>query len=323
MRIVIELKTPCRGRCRAQPALALHLAAIELPGQYGFALNGGRPETLNLKDFLRAFVDFREEVVTRRTKFLLGKARDAAHLQVGLAIAVANIDEVIRVIRTSPDAATAREALMSRDWPARDMAPLIALIADPRHVLSPAGMCRLSEAQARGILELRLQRLTALPVAHEIGQALEKACCRDRSIILDIAAVTCAALRHPSRMSCRRLNSRMQRRAVRSSSIATPTSRTRISSSVEDVRRCRLSHAGYTSQRVPAPRPIARSVAAAKAAPACRRATRISSPNCSSLRRTRRCCSSRRLGRPIKKKSGASPRPPRRRVARHWSNPAA
>ncbi len=113
------------------------------------ALNGGRPEVLTLKDFLTAFIDFREEVVTRRTKHLLTKARDAAHLQVGLAIAVANIDEVIRLIRTSADAAAAREALMSRAWPARDMAPLIMLIADPRHVLSENGDCRLSEAQAR------------------------------------------------------------------------------------------------------------------------------------------------------------------------------
>ena len=111
--------------------------------------------------------------VTRRTKYRLGKARDSAHLQVGLAIAVANIDEVIRLIRTSPDATAAREALMARDWPAKDMAPLVALIADPRHALGPDGTCRLSEAQARGILDLRLQRLTALG-RDEISAALEK-----------------------------------------------------------------------------------------------------------------------------------------------------
>ena len=137
------------------------------------ALNGGRPETLTLKDFLKAFIDFREEVVSRRTKHLLAKARDAAHLQVGLAIAVANIDEVIRLIRTSQDAAEARAALMARNWPARDMAPLILLIADPRHVVSEDGECRLSEAQARAILELRLQRLTALG-REEIAEALNK-----------------------------------------------------------------------------------------------------------------------------------------------------
>jgi DNA gyrase subunit A len=137
------------------------------------ALNGGRPEVLTLKDILRAFIDFREEVVTRRTKFRLGKARDSAHVQVGLAIAVANIDEVIRLIRTSPDAGAAREALMGRSWPARDMAPLIALIADPRHALDQNGEIRLSETQARAILDLRLQRLTALG-RDEIADALNK-----------------------------------------------------------------------------------------------------------------------------------------------------
>jgi DNA gyrase subunit A len=172
MRIVIELKRDAVADVVLNQLWRFTALQSSFPANM-IALNGGRPEMLNLKDFLRAFVDFREEVVTRRTKFLLGKARDAAHLQVGLAIAVANIDEVIRVIRTSPDAATAREALMNRDWPARDMAPLIALIADPRHILSPEGTCRLSEAQARGILELRLQRLTALG-REEIGAALEK-----------------------------------------------------------------------------------------------------------------------------------------------------
>ncbi len=137
------------------------------------ALNGGRPEVLTLKDILRAFIDFREEVVTRRTKFRLNKARDSAHVQVGLAIAVANIDEVIRLIRTSPDAGAAREALMGRSWPARDMAPLIALIADPRHALDANGEIRLSETQARAILDLRLQRLTALG-RDEIAEALNK-----------------------------------------------------------------------------------------------------------------------------------------------------
>jgi DNA gyrase subunit A len=172
MRIVIELKRDAVADVVLNQLWRFTALQSSFPANM-IALNGGRPEMLNLKDFLRAFVDFREEVVTRRTKFLLGKARDAAHLQVGLAIAVANIDEVIRVIRTSPDAATAREALMNRDWPARDMAPLIALIADPRHALSAEGTCRLSEAQARGILELRLQRLTALG-REEIGAALEK-----------------------------------------------------------------------------------------------------------------------------------------------------
>ncbi len=172
MRIVIEL------RREAVPEVVLNQLWRFTAMQTNFpvnmiALNGGRPELLTLHDVLRAFIDFRETVVTRRTKHRLGKARDSAHLQVGLAIAVANIDEVIRLIRTSPDAAAAREALMARDWPAKDMAPLVALIADPRHALGPDGTCRLSEAQARGILDLRLQRLTALG-RDEISAALEK-----------------------------------------------------------------------------------------------------------------------------------------------------
>jgi DNA gyrase subunit A len=126
------------------------------------ALNGGRPEVLNLRDMVSAFTQFREVVVSRRTKHLLKKARERAHILVGLAIAVANIDEVIKLIRTSPDPATAREQLMGRDWPAADIAPLMALIDDPRHRVTDTGFCRLSEAQARAILDLRLQRLTAL-----------------------------------------------------------------------------------------------------------------------------------------------------------------
>ncbi|MEL6751756.1 MAG: DNA gyrase C-terminal beta-propeller domain-containing protein, partial [Pseudomonadota bacterium] len=126
------------------------------------ALNGGRPEQMNLRDMLTAFVGFREEVVTRRTKFLLNKARSRAHVLVGLAIAVANIDEVIALIRAAPDPATARSQLMERRWPAKDVAPLVALIDDPRHQLNDDATYNLSEEQARAILDLRLQRLTAL-----------------------------------------------------------------------------------------------------------------------------------------------------------------
>jgi len=172
MRIVIEIKRD------AVPEVVLNqlwrFTAMQSSfGANMIALSGGRPQMLTLKDMLAAFIEFREEVVTRRTKHLLTKARDGAHLQVGLAIAVANIDEVIRLIRTSPDAAAARAALMDRAWPARDMAPLVALIADPRHVLSEEGEVRLSEAQARAILELRLARLTALG-RDEIAEALNK-----------------------------------------------------------------------------------------------------------------------------------------------------
>ncbi|MBB3935403.1 DNA gyrase subunit A [Aureimonas phyllosphaerae] len=135
------------------------------------ALNGGKPEQMNLLDMLSAFVAFREEVVQRRTKYLLRKARERAHVLVGLAIAVANIDEIIKLIRHAPDPTTAREQLMEREWEARDVAPLIRLIDDPRHRISDAGTYRLSETQARAILDLRLQRLTALG-RDEIGDEL-------------------------------------------------------------------------------------------------------------------------------------------------------
>ena len=172
MRIVIEIKRDAV----ADVVLNQLYRFTALQSSFGvniIALNGGRPESLNLTDCLKAFIDFREEVVSRRTKFKLNKARDGAHIQVGLAIAVANIDEVIRLIRTSADAATAREALMGRVWPAHDMAPLVALIADPRHSIDEDGNCRLSEAQARAILDLRLQRLTALG-RDEIAENLNK-----------------------------------------------------------------------------------------------------------------------------------------------------
>ncbi|QPC45145.1 DNA gyrase subunit A [Kaustia mangrovi] len=170
MRVVIELKRDAM----ADVVLNQLYRFSALQTSFGcnmVALTGGRPELMTLMDLLRAFVAFREEVVTRRTKYLLNKARDRAHVLVGLAIAVANIDEVIRLIRTAPDPATARAELMARDWPARDMIPLVRLIDDPRHQVSEAGTCRLSEEQARAILDLRLQRLTALG-RDEIGDEL-------------------------------------------------------------------------------------------------------------------------------------------------------
>jgi DNA gyrase subunit A len=137
------------------------------------ALEGGRPLVMNLRDLLVSFVTFREEVISRRTKYLLGKARDRAHVLVGLAIAVANIDEVIKLIRGSTDANAAREALMARDWPARDVETMLTLIDDPRHKISASGTYRLSAEQAKAILDLRLQRLTALG-RDEIKSELDK-----------------------------------------------------------------------------------------------------------------------------------------------------
>ena len=173
MRIVIELKRDSVGDVVLNQ-LYRHTMLQTSFGANMIALNGGRrPEMMTLKDMLVAFLDFREEVIGRRTRFRLNKARDRAHVLVGLAIAVANIDEVIALIRASADAATAREALMARDWPATGVESLIALIDDPRHVLAGEGTYRLSERQAQAILDLRLQRLTALG-QNEIGDELEK-----------------------------------------------------------------------------------------------------------------------------------------------------
>ena len=171
-RVVIELKRD------ANADVILNQLYRYTPLQTSFgcnmvALNGGKPEQLTLLDMLRAFVAFREEVVSRRTKYLLRKARERAHVLVGLAIAVANIDEVIALIRKAPDPATAREQLMTRRWPAHDVEALIRLIDDPRHRINDDLTYNLSEEQARAILELRLARLTALG-RDEIDEELNK-----------------------------------------------------------------------------------------------------------------------------------------------------
>ncbi len=170
-RVVIELKR------EAMPDVVLNQLYRFTSLQSMFAanmvaLNGGRPEQHNLRDFIQAFTQFRETVVTRRTKYLLAKARDRAHVLVGLATAVANIDEIIKLIRTAPDPSAARDQLMSRDWPAGDVAPLLALISDPRSVILEGNVYRLSSDQAKAILDLRLQRLTALG-RDEIGDELK------------------------------------------------------------------------------------------------------------------------------------------------------
>jgi DNA gyrase subunit A len=171
-RVVIELKRD------AMADVVLNQLYRYTPLQSTFganvvALEGGRPQVMNLKDLLTSFIAFREEVISRRTKYLLGKARDRAHVLVGLAIAVSNIDEVIQLIRSSSDANAARDALMARDWPARDVEAMITLIDDPRHKVSTAGTYKLSAEQAKAILDLRLQRLTALG-RDEIKAELDK-----------------------------------------------------------------------------------------------------------------------------------------------------
>ena len=170
VRVVIELKRD------ATPEVVLNQLHRFTPLQTTFgcnmlALHGGRPEQLDLGAILRHFLAFREETVARRTAFELRKARERAHVLCGLAVAVANVDEVVATIRSSADPAEARRRLMERRWPAGDIASYLALIDDPEHPMNADGTYNLSEAQARAILELRLQRLTALGVK-EVGDEL-------------------------------------------------------------------------------------------------------------------------------------------------------
>ena len=160
VRVVIEIKKDAM----AEVVLAQLYSFTPLQTSFGvnmLALNNGRPELLDLRRVLTAFISFREEVITRRTQFLLNKARDRAHTLIGLAIAVANIDEVIAVIRNSADPVIAREELMRRDWAAGDVVALLNLVEDSGNVLV-GDRIRFTEAQARAILELRLARLTGL-----------------------------------------------------------------------------------------------------------------------------------------------------------------
>lgn len=161
LRVVIELRKD------AVSDVILNQLYRYTPLQTSFGVNmlaidGGRPRLMTLREVIVAFIVFREEVIRRRTAFELNKARERAHVLVGLAIAVANIDEVIALIRAAPDPDTARAGLLARDWPAGDVGPLVDLIDEPGHRVSETGTYRLSEAQAKAILELRLQRLTGL-----------------------------------------------------------------------------------------------------------------------------------------------------------------
>ena len=174
VRVVIELKRD------ATPEVVLNqlFRFTQMQTHFGcnmLALNGGRPEQLTLRGFLTAFLDFREEVVARRTAFELRKARERSHVLCGLAVAVSNVDEVVATIRKSADAAEAREALMTRRWPAGEIADYIRLIDDPTHKMNDDGTYNLSETQARAILDLRLQRLTQIGVKEVTDELQELA----------------------------------------------------------------------------------------------------------------------------------------------------
>ena len=172
VRVVVELKRDAT----AEVVLNQLFRFTPMQTYFGcnmLALNGGRPETLTLRRFLTCFIDFREEVVARRTAHLLRKARERSHILCGLAVAVTNIDEIVTTIRSSADAAEARSKLMTRRWPAEGILPYIALIDDPTHTANDDGTYNLSETQARAILELRLQRLTQIGVK-EVTDELEE-----------------------------------------------------------------------------------------------------------------------------------------------------
>ena len=185
MRIVIETKR------EATPEVVLNqlYRFTQLQTSFGvnmLALDGGQPRLMGLKDVLEAFIRFREDVILRRARFDLNKARDRAHLLVGLVIAVANIDAVIALIRAAPDTGAARAALMAQAWDAADVAPLLQLIHDEGNVIVD-GRVHLTEAQARGILELRLQRLTGLE-RDKIQQELSEVAVRINSLLEIIAS---------------------------------------------------------------------------------------------------------------------------------------
>jgi DNA gyrase subunit A len=176
MRVVVDLKRDAMG----DVVLNQLYRFTQLQTSFGvnmLALNSGRPELMGLKDVITAFIEFREEVITRRTAYDLRKAREKAHIQLGLAVAVANIDEIIALIRRASDPDSARAQLMERSWPAEEVAPLIALVDEPGRVLDETGNYKLSEAQARAILELRLQKLTGLErdkIAEELQSLIDQ-----------------------------------------------------------------------------------------------------------------------------------------------------
>ncbi|MBW8270023.1 DNA gyrase subunit A [Caldovatus sp. SYSU G05006] len=186
LRIVIELRRD------ATPEVVLNqlyrLTQLQTSFAVNFlALDGGQPRQMGLRDALLAFLRFREEVILRRSRFRLARARERGHTLIGLAIAVANIDEVIRLIRESPDAAAARAALMARDWPAGDVGALLDLVDDARNRIAPDGTVRMTEDQAKAILELRLQRLTGLE-REKIAAELQEVAARIRELLEILAS---------------------------------------------------------------------------------------------------------------------------------------
>jgi DNA gyrase subunit A len=181
VRVVIELRRDATPDVVLNQLYRFTNLQISFPCNM-LALNGGRPEQLTLRGFLSAFVDFREEVVARRTAHDLRKARERSHILCGLAVAVSNVDEVVATIRASADGAEARQALMARRWPAQDIAEYIQLIDDPSHTINEDGSYNLSEAQARAILDLRLQRLTQLGVK-EVTDELQELAARIRDYL--------------------------------------------------------------------------------------------------------------------------------------------
>lgn len=193
VRIVIELKKNANADVVLNQLYKHTALQTNFPANM-VALNKGRPEMVVLRDFIKAFVEFREEVITRRTVYELNKARDRAHILAGLAVAVANIDEIIALIRNAKDPQTAREGLLAKAWPAKDIKPLIELIDDPEHPVNDDGTYQMSETQAKAILELRLHRLTGLErdkIAGELKEITDKiaeylSILGDREILLDV-----------------------------------------------------------------------------------------------------------------------------------------
>ena len=313
VRLVIELKRDAM----ADVVLNQLYRFTPLQTTFGInalALDGGRPRLMSLKEFLEAFIRFRAEVITRRTKYELNHARDRAHVLVGLAIAVANIDEVIEMIRRAPDPVVARERLMARAWPAFDVAPLIALIAEPGREVATDGTYRLSEAQARAILELRLQRLTGLErdkIAEELTEVAKLIegyleLLGDRDKLFALMRTELVEIKEQVRHAAPHRDPRQRVRAGhRGSDPARGHGRH------GDARRLRQARAGVGLSR-PAPRrqgPLRHGHARG----------RFRLAACSSPTRTRRCCSSRAAASSTSSRSGACRSARRRRAARRSS----